>query len=52
MLNDNWKGAYLPLKCSMLQNWKILNSAALESKAFANLLTLLEKRYKAGFGLE
>lgn len=22
----------------MLQNWKILNSAALESKAFANLL--------------
>lgn len=51
MLNDNWKGAYLLLKCSMLQNWKILNSAALESKAFANLLTYLRKGTRQGLVL-
>lgn len=32
----------------MLQNWKILNSAALESKAFANLLTYLRKGIRQG----
>lgn len=51
MLNEDWKGAYLPLKWSMLQNWKIYNCCP-GVKGLGKSTDLLKKRYKAGFGLE